>query len=331
MWNTISFEKKLKEQLIHQLGPEKGDELFTQYTSARNTLVSDNFFGEIKATETNLTDHSERHISNVLFNAEKLLGDSITHLSGIELYYLAMVILFHDVGNIFGREEHNQQIADVYNFVRKKEPKYNHERALVIKAAQAHCGKAKDGSRDTLKGLEEVGNLGGEKISLRSIAAIIRLADELAEGNQRTSNFMVERHLYDQKNEIFHKYAQMTDVFIDRPGERIVVTYNIDIDSQKSSREDVKKILEFIYKRVIKLDEERRYTKYYCDLLVPFKKTSIQFNFSKDGIPLILDFDKIEVHDQFPVPGEEGDNLEGFQAKYKELEVKKILDSIGLQ
>jgi hypothetical protein len=327
MWNTIAFEKKLKEQLILQFGQEQGEEWFTQYIAARNTLIADNFFTEIKGKEPDLTDHSERHISNVLTNVDKLLGDDFNKLTGIELYCLSMVVLFHDVGNIEGREGHNLEIADVYNYVRKKEPRFNHERAVVIKAAQAHCGKAKDGSKDTLKDLEEVSNLGGEKIALRNIAAILRLADELAEGNQRTSNFMIERHKYNADSHVFHKYAQMTQVFIDRVGERISMTYNIDIDGQ-STREGLKEVLEFIYNRVIKLDEERRYTKYYCDLLVPFKKTSIQLNFSKDGIPVNLDFAKIEIHDQFPVPGESATDLNTFLNKYGSLKIDKILDSL---
>ncbi|WP_282087156.1 HD domain-containing protein [Aquimarina algiphila] len=328
MWNTTTYEEKLGEKLKEQFGKERGEELYTQYTTARNTLVADNFFSEIKAKEANLTDHSERHICDVLNNVEKLLGEQIEMFTGIELYCLALVVLFHDVGNIEGRDGHNLNIADTYNFVRKKEPRYNHERAVVIKAAQAHCGKAKDGGRDTLKDLDEVGNLEGEKIAFRDIAAILRFADELAEGNQRTSNFMIERHKYAEKSEIFHLYAQMTEVFIDRQGGRIVLTYNIDIDSAQHNAESLKKLLEFIYVRIIKLDEERRYAKYYCDILVPFKKTSIQFNFSKDGLPTNLDIGKIEIHDRFPVPGEMDPDLESFQNRFKELKIDDLLGSL---
>lgn len=328
MWNTTTYEKKLREKLIEQFGEERGEELYTQYTTARNTLVADNFFSEIKAKEPDLTDHSERHICDVLNNVEKLLGEQIDEFTGIELYCLALVVLFHDVGNIEGREGHNLNIADIYNYVRKKEPRYNHERSVVIKAAQAHCGKAKDGGRDTLKDLEEVGNLEGEKISFRDIASILRFADELAEGNQRTSNFMIERHKYNEGSNIFHLYAQMTEVFIDRQGGRIVLTYNIDIDSAKHNAESLKDLLEFIYKRIIKLDEERRYAKYYCDILVPFKKTSVQFNFSKDGIPTNLDIGKIEIHDRYPVPGENTPDLENFQEQFKDLKIDALLGSL---
>jgi len=328
MWNTTKYEEKLQERLCLQFGKERGEELYTQYTTARNALVADNFFTEIKAKEPDLTDHSERHIRDVLNNVEKLLDDQIDKLTGIELYCLALIVLFHDVGNIEGRDGHNLNIADVYNFVRKKEPRYNHERAVVIKAAQAHCGKAKDGGRDTLNDLEEVGNLEGEKVSFRDIAAILRFADELAEGNQRTSNFMVERLKYDKESMIFHSYAQTTEVFIDRPGGRVVLTYNIDIDSKKDDAESLKNLLKFIYKRIIKLDEERRYAKHYCDILVPFKKTSIQFNFTKDGLPTNLDVGKIETHDRFPVPGEEDSDIDNFQQRFEELNIENLLSSL---
>lgn len=328
MWNTTTYEQKLAKKLGEQFGKERGEELYTQYTTARNTLVADNFFSEIKAKEPDLTDHSERHIWDVLNNVEKLLGEKIDSLTGIELYCLALVVLFHDVGNIEGREGHNLNIADVYNFVRKKEPRYNHERGVIIRAAEAHCGIAKDGTRDTLKELDIIGNLEGERIAFRDIAAILRFADELAEGNQRTSNFMVERHKYQLENEIFHTYGQTIEVFIDREGERIVLTYNIDIDTEKENVESFKKLLLFIYKRIIKLDEERRYAKHYCDILVPFKKTSIQFNFAKNGIPVNLDIGKIEIHDRFPIPGEEEPDLESFQRNFTELNIDILLSSL---
>lgn len=329
MWNTLSIEKKMEELLKEQFGPEKGSEFYNQYTGARNSLIADNFFQQIPSVEPSLSDHGERHIANVLQNTERLLGEDINKLSGIELYCLGLVVLFHDVGNIEGRQSHNKNIADVYNFVRKKEQRFNHERMVIIKAAEAHCGKSRDGSRDTLKDVDIISNLEGEKIRLRDIAAILRLADELAEGKQRTSQFMQERHKYDSSSTIYHTYASITQMFIDRANGRISVTYNIDLDD-KSTKENLKELLEFTYHRIIKMDEERRYTKYYCDLLVPFKKLSIQFNFTVDGLPINLDLGRIEIPDRFPIPGE-GDDERGMEELIREnssLDIEKIWSEI---
>jgi len=308
MWNIQEYEKHMSEKLKMRYGNDRGDKIFSDYTYARNKLIDDNFFSQIQGKEPNLTDHSERHIANVLENAFKLLGDDIVKLSAIELYSLGLIILFHDVGNINGREKHNKNIAEVYDFVRSRESKFNREKAIVIKAGEAHCGKSKDSSKDTLKDLEITDSLNGEPVQLRSLAAILRLADELAEGNQRTSQFMFDRHKYDPKSEIYHNYARITHILIDRPGGRILITYDIDFDTKKMSQKDLTELLEFTYKRMIKLDEERRYNKHYCDLLSPFKKTSIQFNLTVDGIPANLDLGKIELDDRFPIPGEGDDD-----------------------
>lgn len=329
MWNTLSYEEKMSESLIRDFGKEKGDVYYSQYTSARNSLLKDNFFSEIKSVEPNLTDHSERHIANVIDNIYKLLGEEINNVSGINLYCLGLIALFHDVGNIEGRDNHNEKIADVYNHVRKKEPRFNRERAMIIRAGRAHCGKAKDGTRDTLKELEECDHIDGEKVDLRNLAAILRFADELAEGPQRTSNFMTERHKYDEKSMIFHKYAEITNIFIDREGGRVSITYEIELDKDSITKEETIKLLDFTIKRVLKLDEERRYNKHYCNLLMPFKTTSVKYNFNLDGIPMDLDFEKIEITDRYPIPGEKKDGLKGFVSDYNEMDSEQIWEKIN--
>ncbi|MDN3620110.1 hypothetical protein QWY81_11655 [Polaribacter undariae] len=329
MWNTLSFENKMSKALERDFGEEKGKQYFTQYTGARDSLIADNFFPQINGAEPSLSDHGGRHIANVLNNVEKLLGQEIESQTGITLYTLGLVVLFHDVGNINGREKHNKNIADVYNFVRKKEARFNRERAVVIRAGEAHCGKSKDGSRDTLNDLDEIDNIDGEKINLRSIAAILRFADELAEGPQRTSQFMIEQHKYSKESEIFHKYASVTHMFIDREGGRVSVTYDIDFDTKSMKKEDLVELLEFSFKRVVKIDEERRYNKHYCDLLTPFKKTTIQYNFTVDGTPINIDLGKIEITDRFPIPGEHKGGVESLLSKNTQLEIDKIWDSIN--
>ncbi|WP_430410247.1 HD domain-containing protein [Kordia sp.] len=304
MWNTLPFETAMLINLEKDLGQEKGKTYYTRYTSARDTLITDNFFDNITGSEPNLTDHGAKHIANVLNNVHKLLGDDIDKLSGINLYCLGLIVLFHDVGNINGRIDHNKNISDVYNFVRKKVPKYNREKSIIVKAGEAHCGLSKDGTRDTLKDLDSSDHLDGEKVLLRDLAAILRFADELAEGPQRTSQFMMERHKYDENSQIYHQYASITHIFIDRELGRISLTYEIDLDLDEIDKIKFLELLEFTFKRIIKIDEERRYTKHYCNLLIPFKMTSVKYNFYINGSSANLEIDKLEITDRFPIPGE---------------------------
>ena len=328
MWNTLPFEDKMFQSLKRDLGDEKGKRYFRQYVTARDKLLQDNFFKNIPVAEPNLTDHSEKHIANVIENADKLLGKELKNVSGISLYCLGLMILFHDVGNINGREKHNKNIADVYNFVRNKESKFNRERSIIIQAGEADCGRSTDGSRDTLKDLDEIDHFDGERINLRDLAAILRLADELAEGPQRTSQYMLENRKYADASDIYHKYASVTHIFIDRDGGRLSITYEIDYDTEKMQETDIISLLKFTFERILKIDEERRYNKHYCDLLLPFKKTSIKYNFTVNGLPINLDIGRIEIKDRFPIPGEDGDAFNKLVEKNQQLDCDKIMDQI---
>lgn len=313
----------MEELLIRDFGEAPGKKYFTQYSSARDVLIQDNFFSQITGAQPSLSDHGIPHIRNVLENVGKLLGDEIDQVSGMTLYCLGLVVLFHDVGNVFGREFHNKHIAEVYNHVRKKEAYYNQERSVVIAAAEAHCGRNREGGRDTLKFLDEVDNLFGEPIPLRNVAAILRFADELAEGPQRTSQFMREIGAIAEESTIHHDYASVTQMFIDRKGGRVSITYNIDID-ENTTKESLNELLKHIHIRIVKVDEERRYNKHYCDLLAPFKKTTVKFNFYIDGMPAEFDLDKIEITDRFPIPGETTGGVEQLLSKNNEISIDEL-------
>ena len=82
------------------------------------TALLDNILDEIRRQEPCLTDHGPEHVSDVLTKASQLLQDSPDYFSAIELYVLGLGILFHDVGNLEGRLEHNRRIAKYYDFVR---------------------------------------------------------------------------------------------------------------------------------------------------------------------------------------------------------------------
>lgn len=331
MWNKLSFEKKMEAALIKNFGESKGAKYVTQYESAKIYLV-DNIYSQIRGVEPSLSEHDATHIENVLNNAEFVLGDDIIKLSGIELYCLGLVILFHDVGNIHGRNKHNvfSNIANIYDEVRKKESKYIHERNVVLRAAEAHSGVSKTGSKDTLKDIPVIDNIDGNRIRLRDIASILRFADELAEGPQRTSDFMQKHHKYDPKSMIFHRYASITNIHIDRPNERIALTYHFELEKKRKifKAKTIKEFTElahFTYNRILKLDQERKYTKHYSEFLAPFKKTSVKFNIYVNGALQNLELNEIILTD-IVVPGDECKNIFELDESYK---VENILESLN--
>ena len=322
-----SLEKMLvgKLQSDDSLSGEMRGQLLTHYLSAKAYLVR-NIYGEIKGVEKDLTDHSERHINNVQDNAAKLIdAEGMKRYNGMELYFLALSILFHDVGNINGRKDHNKKVTGIYNKIRNNDSYFSSERRLVLQAVSAHCGKSSSGDNDTLKELAESRDLHGHRIRLRELASVLRFADELAEGPQRTSDYMVENRKVDWVSQIYHEYAQITTHSIDRGGSRIMLTYDINCNQYDS----LKSLLEFTYKRVLKLDLERRYCKYYAPILDVFKQTDVSYEFNVDGEPLTLDLGQISLEDKYTYMDENDDEIDLFLKRFPKYEIDNILGQIN--
>jgi hypothetical protein len=321
------IEKKLKELLREhsEITESREEELFSYYITARKRLI-DEILDEIKAVEKDLTDHSSKHISNVLDNAYRLIGDDWSQLNCMELYLLCTIILFHDVGNIHGREGHYDRrvISKIYGYVRGDDPKFDGEKSQVAETASTHSGQASDGSTDTIKEIRpykvQLHNT-GINISLRKIAALLRFADELAEGLQRTSNFMLLNHGYNQTNEKYHQFAKQTEVHIDKNGHRIALTYRIKLRTYngiitKEEKDKTTEQLEYIYHRIVKLNQERRYNRYYCDLLTDFKRTSVRIEFEVDGLPHELGLQELTIND-LHLPGESHKSISEIDSAYE--------------
>jgi hypothetical protein len=286
VWAERPIERITYENLIHDLGESAAKERFGFYTTSRNSVVW-HILPQIVSVLPDHTDHGPDHVAHVLDNAGLLLDiENQRHsLTGMEMYSLIMAVLFHDVGNIYGREDHQRKIAQIYDFCRAVPQRDFGEKMMLMKATEAHCGKASDGSNDTLKELTDKIIVCGQPVHLRTIAAILRFADELAEGPRRTSLFMQMHHRYRRSSRIFHSYADSISVGIDPGNYRIALTYHINVKINRNgelSNEEtnrIEKLIEYIYRRINKLDQERKYAKHYCDLLNQFKSITITFNF----------------------------------------------------
>lgn len=319
MWEPRKIERKLQALLhAHPAGESVGEALFARYVHARDTLVTQ-VLPNIPGVEPSLTEHGAPHIANVLDNAYRLLdgdagfSDAELILSPIELYALCLCILFHDVGNVFSRDKHETQVGKVYDWVFGSDVKMS-EKSIVVRAAGAHAGKTEDGNRDTLAKVPRDASLLGEPLRLADIAAILRFADELAEGPQRTSRFMSDFGIYSPDSHIYHAYANVTEVHIDRGNARIALTYNLQLQAKPGEIDarvrDLRELLPYIYKRIVKLDQERQYTRHYSRVLEPFRATQARFNFWLNGELHELSLEPLVLSDLRVIPGENSADLQ---------------------
>lgn len=229
------------------------------------------------------------------------------------------------MGNINGRKDHNKKVTDIYNIIRNNESYFSQERRLILQAVGAHCGESSKGDKDTLNELQEKGDLFEQSLRLRELAAVLRLADELAEGPQRTSDYVMEKGDIEGSSRIYHEYAQITRPYIDRGGSRISVSYDID----KTRCNDLGALLAFTYKRIMKLDLERRYCKYYAPILEVFKRTDVTLNFNTDGNPLDLDLDLISLEDKYTYSDVNEDEIVLFQRRFPKYSIDNLISQIN--
>ncbi len=170
------------------------------------------------------TDHGPEHFDLVVQYAGLLLGvkndaditnivDKINSnnwiLNPYELYLLLLSIRFHDVGNMYGRENHEQNIAKV---IRSKSIVHLHQNQLearkVCAIGGAHGGRTREGSKDTIGRLleDQISSDGHiHDIGFKKIAAITRIADEICENRKRTGELDLDA--IPAYNLVFHKYA----------------------------------------------------------------------------------------------------------------------------
>ena len=328
MWENSKFEERMRLALESELGESTGQTVFGQYTGARGILLED-VLEEIRGAEPYLTDHGPDHIRNVLDNVDRLLGNESGHFNATELYFLGLSVLFHDVGNLDGRDGHNQRIAKYYDHARPGDAQRNApEKRLVIAAAKAHTGKTADGSRDTLGDVPETEYFNGTSIKLRDIATVVRFADELAEGPQRTSLFLQSQGAYPPESAIHHRYAAVTQVAIDRQLRRISLCYNVVLQHPNypagECLGELRKLLEYICRRVAKLDDERKYARFYCpDLLVPFHNVQVQIEIT-DGESVEVRVGPVDFSDKV-VPDGQSD---AFQSISKQLKLDQIVRQV---
>lgn len=289
---TKSFDRQLEAALKRESSAtEEGSKLLTRYNATRNALVAE-VFPNIKATEPNMTDHGYGHVLQVQENVLRLLSDDgvvkLTKggIKPIELYLLGMMILLHDAGMIDGRHDHHRRVDKLFNQCVPYPDTLRNERRLIVEAARAHTGIAPDGSTDTLKSIQRTDFIEGQEIRLRELAAILRLADELAEGPGRTSSYLQGSGFYSTDSKVYHEYSSAVSVMIDRGGRRIGLAYDVEVresNTGASHESKLRTLLEYIYHRILKTDQERMYTRQYSDFLRPFESTEASFNFQCRG------------------------------------------------
>lgn len=155
-----------------------------------------------------LTGHGRKHVDRVIERATDLLLAKGVELEAAEIFALLVSIQAHDVGNIEGRDKHEERIAGLLPDIVGDDITGAIERLTIRQIVRAHGGEEEDGSKDRIGRLNpQPAPVFGGKVRLQLLAAILRFADELADDESRAAVPLLERNLIPEGSEANHQYA----------------------------------------------------------------------------------------------------------------------------
>lgn len=219
------------EELFHKraLGrpaelPNLNNDYIAQYQQMVNVLRNEyypNIGTGLAANSTApgfYTAHDGQHFDEVvlhagiLVKAEGSLPGPVTipgpaELNAYELYLLLAAIRIHDVGNMYGRDEHEKKCFPILQRLGAAAGPNNTEKKIIARIAQAHGGKTSNGLKDTIGELEISTRSGIVVYRPRLLAGIVRIADEICENSRRAANVLLNERKLPPQSEIYHRYA----------------------------------------------------------------------------------------------------------------------------
>ena len=305
MSNSKNSEAKLAEEVHNNRGhdslPDSQIDYYDQFIRIDNYLNHDIHSSvNVGATAREpiwLTDHGPEHIATVIRRAGDLVFAEECVITPYEAYILLVATHFHDIGNIFGREKHEQQ-ARVLMFESDKKGLFgddNLEKRMICDIAMAHGGYADiDGDKDTIGRLHYDNFRDKSKgVRVKKMAAILRFADELADDNTRTNRFVQKASsAVFPESEIFHRYAsQLRPVMVHHDTQSIDLRFelNTELVTKKYRKfNDEKYLFDEILDRTLKMHREHVYCKRFMLPDIVFERINVHIDVCTENYSNIL-------------------------------------------
>ncbi len=224
--NLLPLEELFRKRAIGRPVelPNLSNNYFNQYQQMVNLLRTEYYphVGTGLAANSSppgfYTAHDGQHFDEVvvhagiLLKAENFLPGQVTtpspvELNAYELYLLLAAIRIHDVGNMYGRDGHERKCFQILQQLGAAAGLDTTEKKIISRIAQAHGGKASNGSKDTIGELGISTRSGSVVYRPRLLAGIVRIADEICENRRRAANILLSERKLPRHSEIYHLYA----------------------------------------------------------------------------------------------------------------------------
>jgi len=274
---TIGALMTAYQNLLTELNSELKslDPNATDYDARKNEierkLNPDNF--------TYLTHHGSSHVHSVINRLYTMLIQTNTGtLSAFEVFVLLCAAQVHDVGNIFGRDEHVRRISDAADEALKPIITDKVLRNIIYKIASVHGGMI-DGNKDTIFSLPLDNKHLEQWIRHKLLASLLRFADETSDDSSRADALMMDYGKLDPTTQsaIHHAYsASLGSVSVDKSDDghtayiRLEHTlFEPDLTINYAGGKDGIALIDEIFERARKMERERLYCGKYFGTILP--------------------------------------------------------------
>jgi hypothetical protein len=269
---ALTIEEELEKRGGRSSRDEVAKDLWPRYQTMKSYL-GDSYYRFIQANCRWYTDHGERHINSVIETASRLLArqpegknKDDEAMSSLDLFLVLTAILWHDVGNVVKRSGHAEQIPEMAEKIKGVFPNVA-VRRVAEDIARAHSGK--EGLK--IPRADETCSVEHRSITVypRSMAAVVRLADEVSENQTRISAELLPQ--VPPESLIFWEYANCISSSVpDLSRERVVVTYDIPANKvraryqyaefpARAADDGTISLIQYIVCRLEKMNNERVY------------------------------------------------------------------------
>jgi hypothetical protein len=259
---------------------------------------------------TSLTWHDASHIETVIEQASALLSYTNVTISPFEAFILLVSIQIHDIMNSDGRDGHEERAIEIFSILELSGIIESVIKRTIDKIINCHSGTF---TRSNVKEKDKIGyllqpfyNLKGEKIKMQFLAAILRLADEYADNENRAMSYLLKLGKIQKSSEIHHKYAEcLHAVHIESNTGIVKFDFHIEVpDAIKLFEKQVKEketiiqvfLIDEIFSRILKSFHETIYCMRFLRPDISISKLSIHIEIElKDhSKELSLDFELVE-------------------------------------
>ena len=233
-----------------------------------------------------LTAHDVEHVRRVRAVAARLLQESRHDLTPYELVFLLLAIYLHDLGNALGREGHERRAKEVLKAGGAALTLDGVEIRTAQTIARAHGGRH-GGSKDTIGVLPEEQSVWSETVRTRLVAAVLRLADELADDPARADRVGLASGTLPPGSEVYHRFAIALHSQVPNGRERTILL-KLDVDDHLLFRRALGKneaevqFLDEIFERTLKTYREARYCSRFMRPFLDFERVRVEISIFED-------------------------------------------------